>query len=638
MLRTLPRKLITLALFLLLLSGSVVLGQDAGPMTEVGTPRNQTLIMDALDGRVNNPTQMNPYLQSTLHNEGLHQLALSQLWEINTVKGEQFPDLAAAMPEALNKDFTSFKITLRQGMNWSDGVEITADDLVYTIELVKKTSGFPASGYLNGLIDSVKKLDNYSVQIDTKGSHPRIAIELGATVWGNNNMILLPKHVWEKVEDPTTFNDYPPVVSGPYTIKDVDPNGNWFLWQKRADWAKTAVGMTAGEPGPEYILFRYYGPEEKRIIAGTQHNLDVFDDITPESWDILREQNPEARTFQNAFPWADMDDPCERGIQFVDSKPPFDKAEVRWAMALATNIGDVSMATFNGALRTSVLPVPPVTVLQDTYGKPMQDWLTNFTLPDGYKPFNANFATDFAQSLIDQGVEGIPTDAAAQINLFGVGWWKHDPEEAGKLLKSVGFTQGADGKWLNPDGSPFEISINSPSNFEVQSGRLAYAVADSWNKFGVTTTVQQMEAGPFWTAASTGNFQAGSYWPGCGVMPDVYFNMDTAWNSKYIVDVGTAAPGNSSRYANKAIDAQLDKIGSLTSDDPQIVPLTTEFMKTWIADMPWIPMFGTSKFVPVDTHYWTGFPSSDNFYEGPWWWWSLFKYMTPKIQPTGATS
>jgi len=45
-------------------------------MTEVGTPRNQTLIMDQLDGRVNNPKQMNPYLQSTLFNEGLNQTGL----------------------------------------------------------------------------------------------------------------------------------------------------------------------------------------------------------------------------------------------------------------------------------------------------------------------------------------------------------------------------------------------------------------------------------------------------------------------------------------------------------------------------------------------------------------------------------
>ncbi len=120
-------------------------------------------------------------------------------------------------------------------------------------------------------------------------------------------------------------------------------------------------------------------------------------------------------------------------------------------------------------------------------------------------------------------------------------------------------------------------------------------------------------------------------------MTDVYFNMDTAWNSKYVVPTGQPAPGNSSRFSDKKISDLLDKMAGLTSDDPNIVPMTEEFMKAWVSQMPWIPMFGTSKFVPTDTYYWTGFPSPDNFYEGPWWWWSLFKYMTPKFTPTGKT-
>ena len=119
MFRRVQARLLLISVLVLLLSVSLVSAQDE--MTEVGTPRNQTLIMDALDGRVNNPTQMNPYLQSTLCNEGLNQLAYSKMWEMNTVTGQQFPALAASMPEALDKDYKDFKITLREGMAWSDG-------------------------------------------------------------------------------------------------------------------------------------------------------------------------------------------------------------------------------------------------------------------------------------------------------------------------------------------------------------------------------------------------------------------------------------------------------------------------------------------------------------------------------------
>jgi peptide/nickel transport system substrate-binding protein len=634
MFKGIVRGLTVVVLLTLGLGNLVVSGQ--GATTEVGTPRNQTLIMDALDGRIANPKQMNPYLQGTsAWNEGLNQLAFSAMWEINTATGKLFPALAEKMPEPLNKEYTDFKITLRQGMAWSDGVEITADDLAYTIDMLMKNKGFPASGVMIDLVKSFKVLDKYTLELQTNKSQPRLASLLGVTIWGNRTLNLVPKHIFEKQADPTKFDYYPPVTSGPYTVKDVDPNGNWFLWEKRADWAKTDVGMIAGEPGPQYILFRFYGPEEKRIIAGTQHNLDVYDDITPESWDILRAQVPTMKAWLNSFPWADMDDPCERGIELLTNKPPFDKKEVRWALALATNISDVSLATFGGALRVSVLPVPPITVLQNAYHKPMRDWLTAFTLPDGFKPYNPDFGTEFAKKMIDQGVEGIPTDPAAQLDLFGMGWWKYDLDEATKLLTSVGFKQDASKKWLNPDGTPFEITINAPANFEVQSGRLAFAVADSWRKFGLAVNVQQLESGPFWNADSNGNFNAGSYWPGCGTIPDVYYFLDGTWNRKYIVPSGQPAPGNRPRFDHKGISDLIDGLAPFTFDDPKIVPMTQEVMKAWVAEMPWIPMFGTSKFVPVDTYYWSGFPTSDNFYEGPWWWWSLFKYMTPKFKPTG---
>jgi len=141
--------------------------------------------------------------------------------------------------------------------------------------------------------------------------------------------------------------------------------------------------------------------------------LTYTTDISPrKSWDILRAPNPDDEGVPEFLPVGDMDDPCERGIELLTNKPPFDKKEVRWALALATNISDVSLAKFGGALRVSVLPVPPVTVLQNAYHKPMRDWLANFTLPDGFKPYNADFATEFAKKMSDQGIEGIPSDPA----------------------------------------------------------------------------------------------------------------------------------------------------------------------------------------------------------------------------------
>ncbi|MDB5562614.1 MAG: extracellular solute-binding protein family 5, partial [Hyphomicrobiales bacterium] len=59
-------------------------------------------------------------------------------------------------------------------------------------------------------------------------------------------------------------------------------------------------------------------------------------------------------------------------------------------------------------------------------------------------------------------------------------------------------------------------------------------------------------------------------------------------------------------------------------------------LKQSVGGLPVIEMFGTSMFVPVNEAYWKNYPSSTNYYEGPWWWWSNFKFMVAKIQPKRA--
>ena len=127
---------------------------SAQEQTEVGTPRATTLIVDQLGGRINNPTQTNPYQAGTHMSAGLHQLIYSTLWEINTATGEQFPALAAEMPEALNDDYTSFRVTLRDNLRWSDGEPITTADMAFNIDMILNTPEFPYSGFLSQVIDN----------------------------------------------------------------------------------------------------------------------------------------------------------------------------------------------------------------------------------------------------------------------------------------------------------------------------------------------------------------------------------------------------------------------------------------------------------------------------------------------------
>jgi peptide/nickel transport system substrate-binding protein len=594
-------------------------------------PRQQLLIVESLDGRITNPRQLNPYVPGTNMNQGYHQLALDHLWDINTVTGEWINALAAGPPEALDDTYTKWRIHLREGLTWSDGVEFTADDVVFTFDLLTTDQKLPAYGFWSELVDKAEVVDKYTLDLTLNRSYAKLQNQLGVVVWGCG-FYPIPKHIWEDV-DAATFDFYPPVSIGPYVLKDVDSNGYWFLWERREDWENTSVGQLYGEPKPKYVLFIAYGTEERRIISGAQHQLDVFCDVTPEGWEVLRKRNPHARVWYEGFPWAWMDDPCERGICFNLLEEPYNSKNVRWALTLASNIEEISLATFNGMLRISPLHIPPINVFKDIYFGQLEPWLREFSLDDGYQPFDSEVGVKIANTLKASGHE-VPTEPEEAKAIFGIGWWKYDPDKAAELLTKEGFTRNPQGQWVLPDGQVWSITIVAPSNFEIQSARLAFAVAEQWRKFGIDVNVQPAEQGSFWTMWPNGTYEAGSYWPGCGQIPDIW-SFVNGFHSKYIVPTGTPASSNQIRWSNSRIDELAEEMEGLPPVDPANVVLGREALKMFIEEMPYIPMAGTSKFVPVDTYYWDNWPTALDQYDNPIWWWSGFKFILPMIEPTG---
>ncbi len=85
---------------------------------------------------------------------------------------------------------------------------------------------------------------------------------------------IMPKHVFEKVEDPLKFDFNKPVSLGAYVLHSYDPDGKWYIWQLRDDWQRTTLGRY-GKPGPKYLAYIDPGPPDKRVIAQLNHELDV---------------------------------------------------------------------------------------------------------------------------------------------------------------------------------------------------------------------------------------------------------------------------------------------------------------------------------------------------------------------------
>ena len=140
-------------------------GAAAGEVAP-GVARVDTLILENPTGRVVPADDFNrwrPGIQSA--STGLQQLGLDALWYIDPdagIDGVWDNSLAAEKP-IYNEDFTQMTVKLREGIYWSDGVEFTADDLIYTVDVQKNTPGLAYTGQFTKYVAEMEKPDNYTV-------------------------------------------------------------------------------------------------------------------------------------------------------------------------------------------------------------------------------------------------------------------------------------------------------------------------------------------------------------------------------------------------------------------------------------------------------------------------------------------
>jgi ABC-type dipeptide transport system, periplasmic component len=101
-------------------------------------PRGDVLIVDALHGRLA-VIDFNAWKPGVNLGNGIYQM-LMDMWYVEPTSGEWINALAAKKP-IYNEDATQMTLNLRKGIYWSDGVELTADDVVYTVKIQMETSG-----------------------------------------------------------------------------------------------------------------------------------------------------------------------------------------------------------------------------------------------------------------------------------------------------------------------------------------------------------------------------------------------------------------------------------------------------------------------------------------------------------------
>jgi peptide/nickel transport system substrate-binding protein len=599
-------------------------------------PRNQTLIVENPNGTIKNPDWFNiwtPTGSATNNATGLHQLTMDTFWYIDPDYGLDgvWDNSLASEPPIYNDDFTQMTVKLRPGTYWSDGVEFTADDVVFTAETHMNTDGMTRSASYQLNVESVEAPDPYTVVFNLKQPNSRFHA-LFTVRWGAAWM--MPKHVFEG-KDPLTFNFNPPVSLGAYTLRGYDPNGQWFTWQKREDWERTTIARF-GEPGPQYVTYVDPGPPDKRVIAQMNHELDIIHDVSPEGMFKLAKDSPSSIAWFEGFPYAHPD-PTLPALIFNHQLEKFQDRDVRWALALAIDIKAVSMASYRGAATLSAIQIPPTGTHPDFYHFPLNDWLSEFEVDTGkrvIRPYDPTIGQQIADMLRPSMGDQIPTDPEQIKRAFGAGWWKQDLEAAAELLERAGYTRRGN-DWYMPNGERFSIKVVIEGDARPVTTRAGTMVAQQWRDFGIDATPDNAQAA-FFPRRGAGDYEVIISWSveTWGGHPDLSYFLDS-WHSEFIAAPGELQPPrNHQRWSSPELDAIIEEIRGIGFDDPRGIELGREFVKLTVREMPTIPLMSYNVFTVMDETYWTGYPTAADPYTNPVPNWANSRYMMVRLRPT----
>ena len=433
----------------------------------------------------------------------------------------------------LNVDPENKKATIKikDGMKWSDGQPIVADDVIYPYEVIgnKDYTGVrysDESAKIVGMeeykagkastISGIKKVDDKTVEISFK--------EIGQGIFTGGNGLLtyaMPKHYLkdipikdlEKSEKVRTKL----VVAGPYTISSIVPGesielkGNPYYFKGKPKTDKVTIQVvnsqtiTAAMKSGKYDIVLDIPTE----LYKTYKDLDNIDTLGRQ----------ELYYSYLGFKMGKYDK--TKGENVVNPNAKMADLKLRQALAYGLDIKQMVKAFYDGLREKATSSVPPV--------------------------FEKYYPKDLA---------GFP----------------YDPEKAKKLLDEAGYKDvNGDGYREDKNGKPFEIKIAAMSGGDIAEPLVQFYI-QQWKEIGikgVLATGRLIEFNSFYDKVEADDPEI-----------DVYF---AAWgvgtNLGPYETAGRKSMFNYSRFASDENDKLMAEVTSpKTLTDPNYKP---EAYKKW---------------------------------------------------------
>ena len=234
----------------------------------------------------------------------------------------------------VNSNGTEYTIYLRDGVNWSDGVPFTANDVKFTFDYEQNNVPI-AGGIESGIIDNVQVVNSSTVKFV-------LAQPVSTFIYKLTSFEIIPEHIYENVSDPTSFLDPEAVIgTGPFILDEYNKeHGTYRFVANENFW------------GPEPVVKAVeFIPVSDSLIAFEQGQID-FTSISPDTLDRFKSDSDIRIVQQPAF-W---------GYQFyfnMKNCPELNDSRIRQAFAYAIDRDELVEKIARGAGKAGKMGILP---------------------------------------------------------------------------------------------------------------------------------------------------------------------------------------------------------------------------------------------------------------------------------------
>ncbi|MPZ94632.1 MAG: hypothetical protein GEU96_06880 [Propionibacteriales bacterium] len=232
------------------------------------------------------------------------------------VEGDEVVGLLAE--EIETEDNQTYSLPLREGVTWHDGEELTADDIVFSVEFHRDNAEGDSAVDVSMIEDVSANGSTVTMVLDQPDPEfPRMVLA---------DMAILPEHLWAGVKKVGEAGTDLAIGTGPYVLDNYD-NASGYTLTANPDYA-------LGEVKVDTIEVAIIPEESTQFAALRTGEIDISTRIVPP-------QQLEQLQSESNIGIVEGTEYAATLLLFNNGRPPFDDPAVRRALTQAIDTEDL---------------------------------------------------------------------------------------------------------------------------------------------------------------------------------------------------------------------------------------------------------------------------------------------------------